>query len=306
MTSFVILVLSFVLQKFHCLSSDVIFSSSTFYIIFLFFSFSFTMDSNFTPLFDVFLTCFHLFSLSLSLFLSCVFFSSVWLFSHCWSLIHIVTVRVDVCSGRFFECHACSGHVSNCLLFTDDGCVVHWAVLTQPHHLVSFPTLLWWGVTSDHMTNPIWAVDVDFLLRAFVYVCIWYFFRLWWFVSADVTGNVVKSVWRDPDLQLRQDIAAPTTVFRIWEMIDRGHFAEIVWFGRGVRDTLNAVLEEAGTWQSSDWPPCGLVPLVCGRSLHWLRWNRRWATSSNRVINDANMIGPGCFFFAWSAVMWFS
>ena len=39
----------------------------------------------------------------------------------------------------------------------------------------------------------------------------------------------------DREARLREDIAEPTEAFRIWRTMDRGHFAEIVWFGRGVR-----------------------------------------------------------------------
>ena len=60
---------------------------------------------------DTFFRCrshtFSFVSLSLCIVLSCLFSSSVWLFSRCsplllsWSLIRIATVRVDVCSDRF-------------------------------------------------------------------------------------------------------------------------------------------------------------------------------------------------------------
>ena len=107
---------------------------------------------------------------------------------------------------------------------------------------------------------------------------------MWRCVLVDVSGNAVKSVWRDREAGLRKDIAAPTTVFRTWRTIDRKHFAEIVWFGSGVRT---------------------LWTLPWKRRELDVRRSRR-ATSFNPVTeSDANMVGA-LSFVVCDAVMWFS
>ena len=104
-----------------------------------------------------------------------------------------------------------------------------WLVSIQPHSLVSHLALLWWGshLISRTRSSVCALRMLSFVLEKMI--------LMWRSVLADVTGNVVQSFWRDREAGLRQDIAAPTTAFRIWRTMDRGHFAEIVWFGRGVR-----------------------------------------------------------------------
>ena len=118
MTSFVILVLSCVRQKFHYLSWDVhqrrvaqATCSLLFFFSLLFLSSllsPYTVLSNLIPLFDVGLTFFpFVFFFSLSCSLMSLLFVSLALFALLsplllfWSLIRIAAVRVDVCSDRF-------------------------------------------------------------------------------------------------------------------------------------------------------------------------------------------------------------
>ena len=87
---------------------------------------------------------FHVSSHSLFLLLLCLFCSSCSPCSRCSllllfiSFVHTATDRVDVCSDRFGESHACLVHVSNSQLLIVDCCVV--LERCGLSHILWFPT----------------------------------------------------------------------------------------------------------------------------------------------------------------------
>ena len=215
-----------------------------------------------------------------------------------------------------FECHACLGHVSSSQLLAVDACFV----LERWWFNDSQPTMLWWGSPSDASLVRChlgwWSRSKMVSLCALRVMCVCVSGKMILIVTVSFSGCHwqcgERTDWRGreakawPGQSRRQQ-----QLSRIWKTIDRGHFAEIVWFTKRSADTLNATLEEAGTltvvW--SDPSPCGLVVLlcldvafiVCGGTEGEPRVSIRVIEQTSRTWLEL-----AASLFAWNAVMWFA